>query len=132
MNLDEQDERDDLWDLLGKARQPAVSPFFSRNVLRATRELPQDAGGAWALAAARACRWLRRHWRASVVSTCAASLALGGVLGERFQEQSRLEHQEINAMAERVTTSPDLAVIGDLDALLDSEKNSVWLDNNAD
>jgi hypothetical protein len=61
-----------------------------------------------------------------------ALVALGGFVGERFQEKNRQEYQEITSMAERVTSSPDLAVIGDLDALLDSEKNSVWLDNNAD
>ena len=32
------EEHDDLWQLLGKARTPSVSPFFSRNVVRAARE----------------------------------------------------------------------------------------------
>ena len=31
-------ENDALWCLLGKARQPEVSPFFSRNVLREIRQ----------------------------------------------------------------------------------------------
>jgi hypothetical protein len=34
MNSEEQDA---LWELLGKAKEPAVSPFFSRNVLRELR-----------------------------------------------------------------------------------------------
>ncbi len=35
------DEDDALWDILDKASQPEPSPFFARNVVRATRQLPQ-------------------------------------------------------------------------------------------
>ncbi len=120
MNLDEPEEKDELWQLLGKARQPAISPFFSRNVLRAVRGLAQERSGVFAT--------LRRFWRLAAVSGCAASLAAGAVIIKQDQEQRR-EHQEIIALAERVSASPDYEVIGHLDELLDSEKNSVWLDN---
>ena len=43
MNHDE--EHDELWQLLGQARQPQVSPFFSRNVLRAIRKEEASAPG---------------------------------------------------------------------------------------
>lgn len=33
-------EQDRLWELLGRGPQPVVSPFFARNVLRATRQAP--------------------------------------------------------------------------------------------
>ena len=36
------DDNDKLWELLGKTRQPAVSPFFARNVLRAVRQEEED------------------------------------------------------------------------------------------
>ena len=39
------EEHDDLWHLLGKAKVPEVSPFFSRNVLRALRETAPENGG---------------------------------------------------------------------------------------
>ncbi len=116
------DENDDLWQLLGKARQPEVSPFFSRNVLRAVRNLEQERPGFFA--------WLWKHWRSAAVTACAASLAMM-TLVVQHEKTSREEHQEIIAMAERVSDSPDYAVIGHLDELLDSEKNSVWLDDNA-
>jgi hypothetical protein len=119
MNLDEHDE---LWQLLGKARQSAVSPFFSRNVLRAVRGLKQEKAGFVA--------WVWRHWRSTTVTACTASLAMM-TLVVQHERASREERQEIIAMAERVSTSPDYAVIGHLDELLDSEKNSVWLDDNA-
>jgi hypothetical protein len=34
----ESNENDALWRALGEATRPAVSPFFARNVLRATRQ----------------------------------------------------------------------------------------------
>ena len=39
------EEHDDLWRLLGKAKAPAVSAFFSRNVLRAIREAAPEKRG---------------------------------------------------------------------------------------
>ena len=35
---DDSPENDGLWNLLGKASRPDVSPFFARNVLRAIRQ----------------------------------------------------------------------------------------------
>lgn len=111
------EEHDDLWDLLGKARQPTVSPFFSRNVLREIRAHQQDRPGFFV--------WLRRHWQATAVATCAVIVAVGAFTQHRHKE----EHQ-ILAMAERVSNSPDYQVIAHLDELLDSEENSIWLDGN--
>jgi hypothetical protein len=37
--------------------------------------------------------------------------------------------EQINLLAEQFSTSPDYQVVNHLDELLDSEKNSVWLDN---
>lgn len=39
-------EEDALWDLLGKASEREADPFFSRNVVRAARQLP-DALPTW-------------------------------------------------------------------------------------
>src|SRR5204862_4209891 len=38
-----------LWDLLGRAARPDISPFFARNVLRRIREKPawRDSLRAW-------------------------------------------------------------------------------------
>ena len=57
------EEHDDLWQLLGRAKAPAASPFFSRNVLRAIREEEQERPGFFA--------WLRQHWQVTAISTCA-------------------------------------------------------------
>ena len=119
------EEQDDLWELLGKARQPSVSPFFSRNVLREVRNVDQES----ARLLFRLRSWFPRHWRVVAVSACTACLAVGVFVGEHDRAQNQQEHQQILAMAERVSTSPDYQVINHLDELLDTEKNSVWLDN---
>ena len=56
------EEHDDLWELLGKARETKVSPFFSRNVLRAIREEEQEKVGFFS--------WLRAHWKVHNQKTC--------------------------------------------------------------
>jgi hypothetical protein len=111
------EEHDDLWQLLGKAKQPAVSPFFSRNVLREIRATEQDAPrGLFS--------WFRLHWRPAAV---AASILL--LFGGNIAKQQHEEHQVLS-LAATVSESPDYQVIAHLDELLDSEQNSLWLDNN--
>jgi hypothetical protein len=110
------EEQDDLWRLLGKAGTPSVSPFFSRNVVRAARESAQEK--FWVVA------WLRSHWAIAAVGAC-AMLVSGFVLIPRPAPQS----EQITLLAKQFSTSPDYQVVNHLDELLDSEKNSVWLDN---
>jgi hypothetical protein len=54
-------ENDALWDLLGKAGQPKVSPFFARNVLRKIRQ-SAPARTPWVLP-----RWLAPAAFAAIV-----------------------------------------------------------------
>ena len=51
-----------LWDLLGRAAEPRLSPFFARNVLRHVRQRPQLLG--------RPGFWLR--WRIAAPASAAA------------------------------------------------------------
>jgi hypothetical protein len=130
------DEHDELWELLGRAREPKVSPFFSRNVLRDVRNLRQERPGFW--------HWLTRHWQIPAVTLAAFALAAGAVFEEnagRINHSSpvknistpvaALEDPQLLVMAERVSDSPDYRVIGNLDELLDSEHNSIWLGADA-
>ncbi len=118
------EEHDDLWHLLGKARQPTVSPFFSRDVIREVRNLRQERSGFFA--------WLRRHWQIPALGTCAAVLAAGVFIKSAHSERLAMEaHQEqLLVMAETVSESPDYQVIAHLDELLDSEESSLWLEGN--
>jgi len=122
------EEHDDLWDLLGKARRPSVPPLFSRNVLREVRSMEQSRPGVFAAASALFRSWFP-HWRMAMTSACAAGLAFGAFLMERDREANLEEHRQIAAIAERVSASPDYQVINHLDELLDSEKDAVWLDS---
>ena len=109
------DEHDDLWRLLGKAKEPKVSPFFSRNVLRAIREHGQAQPAMLA--------WLRQRWRLATLGACALLFVSVGV----WQQQSP-QNDPMMRLAHQVSVSPDYQVIGHLDELLDTEENAVWLD----
>ena len=111
------EEHDDLWELMGKARETRVSPFFSRNVLRAIREEKQEKTGFLA--------WLRSHWKVATVSFgLVAAVAIVSV--EQLERKERVD--PLVVLANQVSVSPDYQVINHLDELLDSEQNSVWLE----
>ena len=111
------EEHDDLWELLGRAKAPAPTPFFSRNVLRAIREEAQEKPGfLW---------WLRNHWRLAAAGTCTAVLAATFAFMQ-FIPQTQPDPALL--LVQQVSNSPDLQVISNLDELLDSERNSVWLE----
>ena len=109
------DEHDDLWHLLGKAKVPEVSPFFSRNVLRALRETAPEKGGVLG--------GLRRCWLVAATGACAVLVA-GFVLMPRAEQPD----QTTMLLAKEVSQSSDYQVISHLDELLASEASSVWLE----
>ena len=116
------DEQDDLWKLLGQARQPKISPFFARNVVREIRVLPQERPGFFGT--------LSRHWRfatASAAIGCVAAIAAFQFIGNVWQTR---QIDSLVAITEQISDSPDFYVINDLDDLLASEESSVWLDNS--
>jgi hypothetical protein len=110
------EEQDDLWELLGRSKAPAPSPFFSRNVLRAIREEAQEKPGL--------LLWLRRHWQLAAVSACVVVAASFAVM----QSPSEQQPDQVMLLAQEVSASPDYQVISNLDELLDSERNSIWLE----
>lgn len=115
------DERDELWELLGKAKEPAVSPFFSRNVLRAVREVPQRIG---------ILAWLRQQWRyASITAT--ALLVFGISIGHWNAEQRAAESDRM-LLVQQVASNPDYEVINHLDELLAVQETSLWTDSSAE
>ena len=112
------DEQDDLWRLLGCAREPQISPFFSRDILRKIRSEEESPAGYWGL--------LLRRWPIVVAAACVLVFAGIALI-------PRPEHAvSIEAMVEHVGASPDYAVIGNLDELLAAEESSVWLTHSVD
>lgn len=113
------EEHDELWNLLGNARQPKPSPFFARNVVRIIREEQIAQPGVLS--------WLRQRWQAAVFAT--AALVLLAVAFVPSTEQQPAD--TLLLAAQEVSASPDYLVISNLDELLDSERNSVWLEASA-
>ena len=114
------DEHDDLWHLLGKARRTQASPFFSRNVLREVRGQKQEEPGFFAL--------LQRRWHFAVAATAVASVVLGAGWQYWQADFSGRNSDQLTVIAQQVSDSPDYDVISDLDELIATEDNSVWLD----
>ena len=120
------DEQDDLWELLGEAREPEVSPFFSRNILREVRALRQEKPGFLG--------WLRRHWKVPATLVPASAAAAVALLAmspvQPTASVKTTPKDQLTAIAEQVSASPDYMVISNLDELLASEERSVWLDTS--
>jgi hypothetical protein len=111
------EEHDDLWDLLGKARETKASPYFARNVLRTIRESQPDNLGLFT--------WLRERWKFAALA--AGAVAVVALVAVQQSERS----DPLLVLAGQVSASPDYQVISHLDELLDSEQNSVWLEASA-
>ncbi|MEI9892380.1 MAG: hypothetical protein WDN28_00230 [Chthoniobacter sp.] len=111
------DEQDDLWRLLGHAKAPSVSPFFSRNVLRAIREEKPEKRSLFA--------WLHWRWLSLAASACVLVVASGVALRHPVPAT---QADSVMVLAQQVSTSPDYQVINHLDELLASEETSIWLE----
>jgi len=131
------DEKDDLWHLLGKAKQVNPSPFFARNILREIRATSKPSLLASLVAAL--CHKLPRksatasgrrysHWLTPTASACALILIL---LGLQFTVISpRPKDREI--IQQLAASGSDVEVITHLDDLLASEETSLWTDSLSD
>lgn len=103
--MDERNEQDALWDLLGKARKTEASPYFTRKVLRAVQE---EARPVFSLSLL--LRWLLP------VSACAA-VVLGWSAYSWQQDQKAAEFNAYFDMA------------ADMQSLVVQDDTSVWIDS---
>lgn len=126
------DDNDKLWELLGKARQPSVSPFFARNVLRAIRQ-EEEVRRARSFPH----RFLfklthalhRRAWQVAIAGTCAiaALLSLAPAPFLRHHHASQVQ----TGLDRQIVANPDYEVIKHLDELVADEESSLWLDDSS-
>jgi hypothetical protein len=117
----QREEDEQLWDLLGQAKAPPVSPFFARNVLRAVRREPP-----W--------KSLARSWlslRRLVPATGVAAIALlaGVMLVHRPAPHKQAAPADLDPIAK--IDPQDYEVVADLDDLLASEENNLWDDSSS-
>jgi hypothetical protein len=119
-------EDPELWNLLGKAREPKVSPYFSRNVLRALRlELEQQVQGSF-LDQVQAWISLPERW---VPLGLAGAICLSSAFFLPGRHET-LRQDHINQIAQVIAASPDYGVISQLDELLASEEGNLWLEGS--
>jgi hypothetical protein len=112
-------KRDDdpkLWDLLGHAEEPKVSPFFSRNVLRDIRQRGTSS-------ALREWFGLRR-----LIPVTGVAMALLAVALLRTQTSVPSSSKSQSDKME-IVSAQDYEVISDLDDLLASDDNNSWEDS---
>lgn len=133
------DEDPQLWDLLGRASGPRISPFFARNVARRVRAESESRGSR--------ASWLL--WRVLVPTSAAALLALSATI---FIRNSPSRHaQPLPGVADSwpaiseqsVTAEPDSSeailaqidqqdydVVQNLDDLMVMYETSLWDENS--
>jgi len=125
------DDNDKVWELLGQARPPEVSPFFARNVLRAIRQ--EEAVRPRRSIFARLSQSLRRRaWRVSrfgLAATCAAAV-LAAVSPTLFVRHHQVQQVEVSTIPTQIVSNPDYEVINHLDELVADEESSLWLDDS--
>jgi hypothetical protein len=111
--MERQDDKE-LWDILGCLPEPAVSPFFARNVLRKIR---QEATGF-----DRARNWfsLRRLVAASAV----AILVVGMAIATHHPVSRTTSANDLDLVAK--IDPQDYDVVADLDELIAWDENTVW------
>ncbi len=113
----EDDEQ--LWDLLGRAAERKVSPFFARNVLRQIRQRPRFSE--------RVTRWL--SWRQLLPASVLAIAAIAAVIFAHRVAGPQSERDRTADVVARINPQ-DYEVVADLDDLLASEDNNLWDDNS--
>jgi hypothetical protein len=127
------DDNDKLWELLGKTREPNVSPFFSRNILRAIRQEPQPERSVWRAFLSRFHRWT---WQLAIAGTCAvaALVTVAPSAFVRHHDGHYYEHYDAPVQPgidRQIVGNPDYEVIKHLDELVADEESSLWLDDSS-
>lgn len=107
--MDESDEKDALWDLLGNARQVKASPYFARKVLRAVKEDAKQPRFNLAIL----LRWL-------VPTSVAAAVALT-FCWSSYQTQRSQEQAEFNAAFDAAADMQSLVAVQETAAWTDSQ-----------
>jgi hypothetical protein len=109
-----------LWDLLGRAPEPAVSPFFARNVLRTVRQRPRGlaAIGEWFSLS-----------RLIPASTVAVAVVVALFVAYNPTGPEKFAANESDPVAQ--IDPQDYEVVADLDELLASDESFLWDDNSS-
>jgi hypothetical protein len=113
------EERDELWQLLGWAKQPDVSPFFAANVLREIRAEKPAAGAlsSW---------W--KQWR--LIGATATALLVVGLTAQYFWTDTPAAPQKEFLLVQEAGSDLDFDAISRLDELIAYQETSLWTDTS--
>ena len=106
-----------LWDLLGQASAPELSPFFARNIVRAVRQQSRPFDSL-------------RNWfsvRKLVPLTGLAVAVIAAIMTFHHPAIRKSADNEPEVIAQ--IDPQDYDVVADLDELLVTDENSLWDDD---
>lgn len=106
-----------LWDLLGQASEPKLSPFFARNVLRAVRQRPGWLGWAGG--------WLAPRKLVPITGLAVAIVAAIITFHHPAIRKSADSTPDVIAQID----PQDYEVVADLDELLVTDESNLWDDD---
>jgi hypothetical protein len=110
----ERQDDNELWDILGRAPEPTLSPFFARNVLRKIRQETTRFERA-------------RNWfslRRLVAASAAAVVVVGMAIATHHPVSHRASTHDSDVVAK--IDPQDYDVVADLDELIAWDENTVW------
>ena len=108
-----------LWDLLGHAPEPRLSPFFARNVVRIVRNQPQTFGSLRG--------WFRLRRLIPAAGLAATVIAAFLMLLHPGVRTSTESAPEVVAKID----PQDYDVVADLDELLVTDESNLWDDDTS-
>jgi len=112
-NMEPEDDKE-LWDVLGRLPEPALSPFFARNVLRKIRQGPARFD--------RVRNWVNAHKLVGASAVAAVVVALA--LVTHYPGPHSASSGDLDVVAK--VDPQDYDVVADLDELIAWDENSVW------
>ena len=110
----ERQDDNELWDILGRAPKPTLSPFFARNVLRKIRQEATGLGRA-------------RYWfslRRLVAASAVAVVVVGMAIATHRPISKTTSASDLDVVAK--IDPQDYDVVADLDELIAWDENNVW------
>lgn len=108
-----------LWDLLGHAPEPRLSPFFARNVVRIVRNQSQTFGSLRG--------WFRLRRLIPAAGLAATVIAAFLMLNHPGVRTSTESAPEVVAKID----PQDYDVVADLDELLVTDESNLWDDDTS-
>ena len=104
----------ELWDLLGRAAEPELSPFLARNIARQVR---QDRGYS-----ERMRKWI--GLRGLIPASAVAIALMAAIIATHHPVSQKSSESEPDVVAK--IDPQDYEVVADLDELLAVDKGSLW------